>query len=110
MVHDVAAVPRPSSRAAAAIAAAGLAGGTCAFVVALAGGYSGYPGLVASGRALGVLIRMGVGLHQGRPRGPPVYPALLVLLGLVMVPATLSESHDPVLYSAGRIAAWTAEY
>ena len=109
-VHDVAAVPRPSSRAAAAIAAAGLAGGAFAFIIALVGGYAGYAGLVATGRALAVLIPVGVGLHQWRHRSPPLYPALLVLLGLVMVPVTLAESHSAVLYSAGRVTGWVAEY
>ena len=57
--------------------------------------------MVAGGRALAVFIPVAVGLHQWRRRSPSRYPALLVLLGLAMVPVSLAESHTPLLYSTG---------
>jgi len=84
-IQDSAALPRLSSGAAVAIAAAGLAGTGVVFGVALDGGHADQDGLVATGRAAAVLIPLAVGLHQWRSRGPRRYAALLVLLGLAMV-------------------------
>jgi signal transduction histidine kinase len=110
LAQDTAALPRLSPRAAAAIAAAGLAGTALAFTAALAGGYAGNHSVVAGGRALAVFVPVAVGLHQWRRRSPSRYPALLVLLGLAIVPVSLAESHTSVLYSTGRVAGWIAEF
>ncbi len=110
LAQDTAALPRLSPHAAAGLAAAGLAGTALAFTAALAGGYAGNQSVVAAGRALAVFIPVAVGLHQWRRRSPSRYPALLVLLGLAMVPVSLAESHTSLLYSTGRVAAWIAEY
>ena len=109
-VSDPVALPRLSDHAAGAIAAAGLAGTAVAFVMAISGGFAGQDGLVATGRALAVLVPVAVGLHQWRGRSPQPYAALLVLLGLVMVPVSLAESSTPALYSTGRVFGWIAEY
>ncbi len=110
LAQDTAALPRLSPRAAALLAAAGLAGTTIAFIAALAGGYAGNHSVVAGGRALAVFIPVAVGLHQWRRRSPSRFPALLVLLGFAMVPVSLAEAHTSALYSTGRVAAWIAEY
>ena len=70
-IQDSAALPRLPSGAAVAIAVAGLAGATVAFVVALDCGRPDHDGLVATGRAAAVLIPVAVGLHQWRSRAPP---------------------------------------
>jgi signal transduction histidine kinase len=101
--------PRLSSRASWALTAAGLAGAALAFGVALAGGYAGHRGLVATGRAAAVLIPVAVGLHQWRRGAAQRYPSLLVLLGFTMVPVSLAESHASWAYSTGRVAGWVAE-
>src|SRR4051812_6664247 len=91
------------------LAAAGLAGAALAFAVALAGGYGDHHGVVATVRSLAVLLPIAVGLHQWRRRPGGRYPALLMLLGFAMVPVSLAESHSPLAYSTGRVAAWVAE-
>jgi signal transduction histidine kinase len=104
-----AARPRVSTGALIALASAGLAGGVLAFWVAIVDGYGEHHGLVATGRSAAVLIPVTVGLHHWRSRPEHRYPALLVGIGLVMVPVALAESHVPLLYSVGRVAGWGAE-
>ena len=102
-------MPRLSTAGAAILAVAGAAGAATAFVVALVGGYGYHHGLVASGRALAVVIPIAVGLHQWRRGDTRRYPALLVLLGFVMVLVGLAESWSSLAYSTGRVAGWAVE-
>ena len=102
-------MPRLSTTGAAILAVAGAAGAATAFLVALVGGYGDHHGLVASGRALAVLIPIAVGLHQWRRGDTRRYPALLVLLGFVMVLVGLAEAWSSLAYSTGRVAGWAVE-
>jgi signal transduction histidine kinase len=80
-----------------------------AFWVSFDGGYSENQGLAAAGRALGVFTPIAIALYLWRRRSTQSYPTLLLMLGFAAAPVTLAESHDPTLYSAGRVSAWIAE-
>jgi signal transduction histidine kinase len=108
-VIDPAAKPRRFRLALICLTAAGVAGTGVAFWVALAGGYGGHGGLVATSRAAAVAIPMAVGLHQWRHGPSSRFALLLVGLGMVMVPVALAESHASLPYSIGRAGGFAAE-
>ena len=87
-------------------AAAGVAAVAVTIAITLSGSSSGPQ---AAARAAMVGIPIAVGLYAMRACGvgavrPPAGPRRLRL-----VPATLSGSPDPWLYSFGRVAGWTVE-
>ena len=86
--------------------------GAVATVAAAALGYAGaagQPALAALARALIVGTPIAVGLYAWTRRPSQRFGILLVVLGGAWFLATLSESPDPGVYTAGRAAGWRAE-
>ena len=102
---------RPPVPAFAAVATAGLALSAAAVAVALTGAGPEPRALAAIVHALVIAAPIGAGLYAlySQPASAGRFGRLLVLSGFLWSPTMLAESADSVLYSVGRISAWSAE-
>jgi signal transduction histidine kinase len=89
-----------------AIAAAALCAG--AVVLTLAEAPAGERAWAAATSAVVIAAPIGVGLATLARRQDP-FAAVLVAAGALWSLTVLAQSHDPTLYSAGRIAAWVVD-
>jgi len=91
------------------IVVAGLAACAVAAAVTASGSGSGDVALQAVARAVMVGAPIAVGLYARRQPATARFGSLLVLAGFGWFMATLSESHDPWIYSVGRVSGWLVE-
>jgi signal transduction histidine kinase len=91
------------------IAAAGLAASVVAAALTASGPDSDYFALEVTARALMVGTPIAVGLYARRQGATARFGNLLIVAGFGWFLATLSESQDTWVYSAGRVAGWVFE-
>jgi signal transduction histidine kinase len=93
----------------AAVAALGAVLTCVSVVVTVSGHDAGDTALIASVRALMVVVPIAVGCYAWRRRPNERFGPLLVVAGFLWCLTTLAESDSSVLYSIGRIAGWIVE-